>query len=40
MWILGKTGIAPPLEGGMADTLEEAAAAFKRRYAEVKGGTS
>jgi hypothetical protein len=30
---------APPPNSGMADTLEEAKAAFKQRYAEVKGAT-
>jgi hypothetical protein len=37
-WLL-ETELAPPPNGGLADTLEEAAAAFKRRYAEVTGRT-
>jgi hypothetical protein len=38
MWSL-QTDPAPPLNSGMAATLEEAAAAFKRRYQEVKART-
>jgi hypothetical protein len=38
MWFL-QTEPAPPPDSGTANTLEEAAAAFKRRYREVKGGT-
>jgi hypothetical protein len=36
LWFL-QTEPAPPTNSGKADTLEEAKAAFKRRYAEVKG---
>jgi hypothetical protein len=35
MWFL-QTELAPPPNSGKADSLEEAKAAFKRRYAEVK----
>jgi hypothetical protein len=35
-WFL-QTVPAPPPNQGMADTLDEAKAWFKRRYAEVKG---
>jgi hypothetical protein len=38
LWFL-QTEPALPLNSGMADTLEEAKVQFKRRYAEVKGGT-
>ncbi len=36
MWFL-QTTPAPPPNSGTADTLDEAKAAFKKRYAEVKG---
>jgi hypothetical protein len=36
LWFL-QTGPAPPPNSGMAASLEEAKAAFKKRYAEVKG---
>jgi hypothetical protein len=36
LWFL-QTEPAPPPNSGKADTLEEAKAQFKRRYAEVKG---
>jgi hypothetical protein len=36
MWFL-QTEPAPPPNSGMANSLEEAKAAFKRRYTEVKG---
>jgi hypothetical protein len=35
-WFL-QTVPAPPPNSGVADTLDEAKAAFKKRYAEVKG---
>jgi hypothetical protein len=35
-WFL-QTAPAPPPNSGMADTLEEAKAGFKRRYAQVRG---
>jgi hypothetical protein len=38
MWFL-QTEPAPPPNSGKADTLEEAKAAFKRRYVEVKSRT-
>jgi hypothetical protein len=38
MWFL-QTEPAPPPNSGKADSLEEAKAAFKRRYQEVKGRT-
>jgi hypothetical protein len=37
VWCL-QTGPTPPPNGGIADTLEEANAAFKRRYEEVMRG--
>jgi hypothetical protein len=37
MWFL-QTEPAPPPNSGIADSLEEAKQAFKRRYQEVKGG--
>jgi hypothetical protein len=36
LWFL-QTELAPPPNSGKAGTLEEAKAAFKRRYSEVKG---
>jgi hypothetical protein len=36
LWFL-QTEPAPPPNSGKAESLEEAKAAFKRRYAEVKG---
>jgi len=38
MWFL-QTEPAPPPNSDKADTLEDAKAAFKRRYAEVKRRT-
>jgi hypothetical protein len=38
MWFL-QTEPAPPPNSGVADSLDEAKAAFKRRYAEVRGRT-
>jgi hypothetical protein len=38
LWFL-QTEPALPLNSGMADTLDEAKAQFKRRYTEVKGRT-
>jgi hypothetical protein len=38
LWLL-QTEPAPPPNSDMADTLEEAAAAFKRRYQELKAST-
>jgi hypothetical protein len=38
LWFL-QTEPAPPPNSGKTDSLEEAQAAFKRRYAEVKGRT-
>jgi hypothetical protein len=38
LWFL-QTEPAPPPNSGKADSLEEAKAAFKRRYAEVEGRT-
>jgi hypothetical protein len=38
MWFL-QTEPAPPPNSGTANSLEEVKAAFKRRYAEVKGRT-
>jgi hypothetical protein len=35
LWFL-QTDPAPPPNKGIADTLDEAKAAFKKRYAEVK----
>jgi hypothetical protein len=38
LWFL-QTEPAPPPNSGVADTFNEAQAAFKRRYSEVKGRT-
>ena len=38
MWFL-QTEPAPPPNSGKTDSLEEAKAAFKRRYLQVKGGS-